>query len=101
MTHIEREVVINRPVEEVFGFLADGRNEPQYTAHMLRAQQVAEGPIGRGTQFRTEVTTNGRSMEMDLRDHLLRTPLAACTAHDQGPRRCREYHDLCSRSRRH
>ena len=65
MTHIEREVVINRPVEEVFDFLADGRNEPQYNAHMLRAQQVAEGPIGRGTQFRTEVTTNGRSMEMD------------------------------------
>ena len=64
MSHIEREILINRPVEEVFDFLADGRNEPEYNPHMLRAEQVPDGPIGRGTQFRTEITTNGRSMEM-------------------------------------
>jgi len=64
MPHIEREIVINRPVDEVFDFLADGRNEPQYNPHMLRAEQTSTGHIGRGTQFRTEVTTRGRSMEM-------------------------------------
>jgi uncharacterized protein YndB with AHSA1/START domain len=64
MSHIEREIVINRPVEEVFDFLADGRNEPQYNPNMLRAEQTSAGPVGRGTQFRTEVTNNGRSMEM-------------------------------------
>jgi uncharacterized protein YndB with AHSA1/START domain len=64
MTHIEREIVINRPIEEVFDFLADGRNEPHYNPHMLRAEQVPDGPIGRGMQFQTEVTTRGRSMEM-------------------------------------
>jgi uncharacterized protein YndB with AHSA1/START domain len=64
MSHIEREIVIDRPVEEVFDFVADGRNEPRYNPHMLRAEQVPDGPIGPGTQFRTEVTTNGRSMEM-------------------------------------
>ena len=57
-------IVINRPVDEVFDFMADGRNEPQYNPHMLRAEQTSAGPIGRGTQFRTEVTNNGRSMEM-------------------------------------
>ena len=65
MAHIEREIVINRPMEEVFDFLADARNEPHYNPHMLHAEQVPAGPIGRGTQFRTEVTTWGRSMEMD------------------------------------
>jgi uncharacterized protein YndB with AHSA1/START domain len=64
MSHIEREIVINRPVEEVFDFLADGRNEPHYNPHMLRAEQTSAGPVGPGTQFRTEVTNNGRSMEM-------------------------------------
>ncbi|HAG99643.1 MAG TPA: hypothetical protein DCL75_12525 [Ktedonobacter sp.] len=64
MPRIEREIVINRPVEEVLDFLADGRNEPNYNPHMLRAEQTSVGPIGRGTQFRTEVATRGRSMEM-------------------------------------
>jgi hypothetical protein len=64
MPRIEREIVINRPIEEVFDFMADGRNEPHYNPHMLRAEQMPTGPIGRGTQFRTELTTNGRSMEM-------------------------------------
>jgi uncharacterized protein YndB with AHSA1/START domain len=64
MSRIQREIVINRPVDEVFDFMADGRNEPQYNPHMLRAEQISAGPIGRGTQFRTEVTTRGRSMEM-------------------------------------
>jgi uncharacterized protein YndB with AHSA1/START domain len=64
MSHIEHEIVINRPVEEVFDFLADARNEPQYNPHMLHAEQRPVGPIGRGTQFWTEVTTNGRTMEM-------------------------------------
>jgi len=64
MPHIEREIVINRPVDEVFDFLADGRNEPQYNPNMLRAEQTSAGPVGPGTQFRTEVTNNSRSMEM-------------------------------------
>ena len=65
MTHIEREIVINRPVEEVFDFLADGRNEPQYNPHMLRAEQTSTGPVGPGTLFRTEVTT-GRTIKGPL-----------------------------------
>ncbi|MGZ3602035.1 MAG: SRPBCC family protein [Ktedonobacterales bacterium] len=63
-TRIEREIVINRPVDQVFDFIADGRNEPRYNAHMLRAEQISPGPLGRGAQFRTEVNTMGRTMEM-------------------------------------
>ena len=49
MPRVEREMVINRPVEEVFDFMADGRNEPHYNPHMLRAEQTSAGPIGRGS----------------------------------------------------
>jgi uncharacterized protein YndB with AHSA1/START domain len=81
MSHIEREIVINRPAEEVFDFMADGCNELQYNPHMLRAEQMSAGPVGRGTQFRTEVTNNGRSMEMIYEFTAYERPqrLAACT----------------------
>jgi uncharacterized protein YndB with AHSA1/START domain len=87
MPRIEREIIINRSVDEVFDFLADGRNEPHYNPHMLRAEQTSTGPVGPGTQFRTEVTTRGRSMEMiyeitayerprRLAGHTLKGPIA-------------------------
>src|SRR5690349_1035328 len=64
MVRIDGEIVINRPVEEVFDFVADERNEPRYNPRMLRAEQVSPGPIGRGTRFQAEVTTMGRPSEM-------------------------------------
>jgi hypothetical protein len=49
---IEGEIVIKRPVEEVFDFAVDVRNEPRYNPHMRRAEQITDGPIGVGTRFR-------------------------------------------------
>jgi len=39
MAHIEGEIVIKRPVDEVFDFVADERNEPRYNPRMLRAER--------------------------------------------------------------
>jgi Polyketide cyclase / dehydrase and lipid transport len=64
MARVEGEIIINRPVEEVFDFVADERNEPRYKPRMLRAEQISEGPIGVGTRFHTELKTMGRSMPM-------------------------------------
>ena len=61
MRRIEGEIVIHRPVEEVFDFVADERNEPRYNPRMRRAEQTSSGPIGRGTRFRCEM---GRNVEM-------------------------------------
>jgi uncharacterized protein YndB with AHSA1/START domain len=54
MPHIEREILIDRPVEEVFDFVADGRQEPRYNPRILHVEQLSPGPIGHGTQFRSE-----------------------------------------------
>lgn len=54
MVHIEGEIAINRPVEEVFDFVADERNEPSYNRRMLRAEKTTPGPIGPATRFRAE-----------------------------------------------
>jgi uncharacterized protein YndB with AHSA1/START domain len=66
MAHIEGEVLIRRPVEEVFDFVADERTEPTYNADMIRSEKVTEGPIGVGTRFRATVRGRPRPMRMDV-----------------------------------
>ena len=51
MGGISGELVINRPVEEVFDFIADERNEPRYNPRMLCADKLSPGPIGLGTRL--------------------------------------------------
>jgi uncharacterized protein YndB with AHSA1/START domain len=66
MSSISGEIVINRPVEEVFDFVADERNEPRFNPRMLRADKLSPGPIGLGTRFRAEMTSRQRPVEMTM-----------------------------------
>lgn len=54
MTRIEGEITIHRPVEEVFDFVADERNEPRYNPRMLDVRLISPAPIGTGTRFHAE-----------------------------------------------
>lgn len=64
MARIDGEIVIERPVEEVFDVVADERNEPRFNPRMTRAEKISDGPIGQGTRYRAEVAMKGRSMGM-------------------------------------
>lgn len=64
MVRIAGEIVINRPVDEVFDFVADERNEPRYNPRLLYAEQTSAGPIGVGTRFEAETRTLGRTVPM-------------------------------------
>jgi uncharacterized protein YndB with AHSA1/START domain len=66
MARIDGAVVIRRPVDEVFDFVADERNEPRYNPGIRRAEKLSPGPIGRGTQFRAEAVTLGRTVGMTM-----------------------------------
>ena len=55
MQRIDGDIVIHRPVDEVFDFVADERNEPQYNPQMRRVTQTSRGPIGVGTRFHCEM----------------------------------------------
>jgi uncharacterized protein YndB with AHSA1/START domain len=66
MAHIEGEVLIRRPVEEVFDFVADQRTEPMYNRNMIGSEKVTEGPIGVGTRFRATIRAGRRPMSMDI-----------------------------------
>ena len=64
MARIEGEIMINRPVEEVFDFVADERNEPRYNPGMVRAEMLSPGPVGLGSRFRAEMRTRLRPVVM-------------------------------------
>ena len=55
MIQIEHSIQINRPVHEVFAFLADPRNFPTWQTGVVQSTITSSGPIGLGTTFDEEV----------------------------------------------
>ncbi len=66
MAKIEGEILIGRPVEEVFDFVADSRNEPSFNPAMAGVELLTPPPIGRGTRFRARMGRAGRPMLAEL-----------------------------------
>ena len=64
MARIRDEIEIDRPVDAVFDFVTDGRNEPKYNREMLRSDKLTDGPIGAGTLFRAVHTSARGPVEM-------------------------------------
>jgi len=51
--------VIDRPIEAVFAFLADGTNDPKFSPRVKEIRKAADGPIGAGTVFESKVKDAG------------------------------------------
>ncbi len=64
MAEIEGEIVIRRPVEDVFDFVADERNEPRYNRQMTSVALLTPEPIGSGARFRAELRMGRRKVDM-------------------------------------
>jgi uncharacterized membrane protein len=64
MARIDGEIVIERPVQVVYHYVADQRNEPAYNLRMLRSEKVTDGPIGVGTRFRATARSGRRPVDM-------------------------------------
>lgn len=47
----EMKCAVNRPVEDVFDFLADIRNEAAWNPRVIRIDKTSNGSIGAGTTF--------------------------------------------------
>lgn len=62
MVKVEASVVINCPVDEVFSYLMDVSNWPEW-AGFPEAEQTSEGPVGVGTTFRGMSEFLGRRAE--------------------------------------
>jgi carbon monoxide dehydrogenase subunit G len=51
--------VIDRPIEEVFAFLADGRNDPKFSPRVQEIRKTTDGPVAVGTVFESTVKDAG------------------------------------------
>lgn len=60
--------VINRPIEEVFAFLAAGTNDPKFSPRVLEISKEPDGPSRVGTVFVSKVKDAG--MKTDRRFEL-------------------------------
>jgi len=62
----EATTVIERPIEEVFAFLADGTNDPKFSPRVLEIEQATDGPVGVGTVFRSTVKDAGMKTKREF-----------------------------------
>jgi len=52
VVRFQNHVQIDRPIEEVFGFVADFRNVPKWNSSVRTVEQETEGPVGLNTLYR-------------------------------------------------
>jgi carbon monoxide dehydrogenase subunit G len=51
--------VIDRPIDEVFAFLANGENDPKFSPRIQEIRKTTNGPIAVGTTFESKVKDAG------------------------------------------
>jgi uncharacterized protein YndB with AHSA1/START domain len=62
----EATVVIDRPIEEVFAFLADGENDKKFSARVLEIEKTTDGPPGAGTVYASTVKDAGMKTKREF-----------------------------------
>lgn len=63
MIKVEESIVIKRPIEEVFAFLADQTNAPRWQSGLLEVRRTTDGPLGIGTKHTAVRKFMGRRVE--------------------------------------
>ena len=59
MNRFDATTVIDRPIDEVFAFLADGENDPKFSPRVLEIRKTTDGPTGVGTVYESRVKDAG------------------------------------------
>jgi uncharacterized membrane protein len=60
---VEESIEINRPLEEVFNYVSDVANFPQWTAHTLEVRKDTPGPPQHSDRFTLAIKSVGRRFE--------------------------------------
>jgi uncharacterized protein YndB with AHSA1/START domain len=62
----EATTVIDKPIEDVFAFLADGTNDPKFSPRVLEIAKTTRDPIGVGTHFASTVKDAGMKTKREF-----------------------------------
>ena len=79
MARIHGDILIERPIEEVFDFVADERHEPRFNPQMATSSLESSEPIGEGSRFRTTFRSMGRLVPMTVEFTCYERPLRLCS----------------------
>ncbi len=63
MTKVEATVLIDRPIEEVFAYVADPSKAAQWAGPVVESRITSEGPVGLGTTSSRTTQFLGRNIE--------------------------------------
>jgi uncharacterized protein YndB with AHSA1/START domain len=66
MARIEINLVIDRPVEEVFAFVSNSENLPRWRSTVLECKKTSKGPLGVGGTFSSRLTFLGRQFDGNI-----------------------------------
>jgi carbon monoxide dehydrogenase subunit G len=66
MITLELGTLIDRPMKDVFAFVADPNNMPQWNSAVVSIQQVTPGAVGFGTRFKTTGEILGRRVDGEM-----------------------------------
>jgi len=66
MATFEINLVINRPIEEVFAFISNPENQPRWRAATLEIRRVSSEPLNVGSIVRGRFTFLGRPFDGNL-----------------------------------
>ncbi|MFG2589735.1 SRPBCC family protein [Streptomyces sp. NPDC048438] len=74
MARFEAKVDIDRPIAEVFAFLADGENDRKFSPRVQNIAKSPAGPTEVGTVFRSTVKDAGMTTRREFRISELAAP---------------------------
>jgi len=63
MIKVENSITIDRPVDEVFTFLANLENAPKWQSGLTDSRKLSSGPLGVGSRFEETIRIIGRPIK--------------------------------------
>jgi uncharacterized protein YndB with AHSA1/START domain len=63
MVEVESSVLIDRPLPEVFAYVTNFENDPNWIKEAVESKKTSPGPVGVGTTFSNTVQFLGRRFE--------------------------------------
>lgn len=64
MSKIERSIAISRPIDEVFAFVHEPRNDSAWQTTLIDSSRLDDGPLGAGRRVRERRRFLGMQVEM-------------------------------------
>jgi uncharacterized membrane protein len=62
MINVQESIVINRPIEDVFAFVANFENHPQWESNFQKVKLITSTPSGVGTKYQCDLRLRGQTV---------------------------------------